>query len=159
MQLQTAKDKRGALLVAKFGAVLFFLFLTVGVVSCGNATGQIVPSTPVATITISFNGNNGSPTPPLKDYYCGGWATDTTPAFNASGVVNVFGKLTHIVDGNPVGVGNATAVATIIWPDNTSQTMSTTTTSDGLAVFSIMLKPSALNHIVLIQIVFIYTDS
>lgn len=156
MQLQTAKNKRSVLLIAKVAAVLLFLFLTVGTVACGSTTGQIVPSTPVATITISFNGNNGSPTPPLKDYYCGGWATDTTPAFNVSGTVNVYGKLTRLVDGNPVGVSNATAIATIIWPDNTTQSMSATTTNDGLAVFSIMLKPPALNHIVLIQIVFTF---
>lgn len=159
MQLQTVKQKRNLLLIAKAAAVLLFLFLTVGIVACGSGTGQNVPAAPAATVTISFNGNNGSPTPPLKDYYCGGWATDATTAFNVNGVVNVYGKLTHLVDGNPVGVGNATAIATILWPDSTTQTMSATTTSDGLAVFSIMLKPSALNHIVLIQIVFTFADT
>ncbi|HEX6110417.1 MAG TPA: hypothetical protein VFZ02_13470, partial [Ktedonobacteraceae bacterium] len=52
------------------------------------------------------------------------------------------------------GVKDATAVAIIQWPDGTTDTMSVTTTSDGLAVFPVAIKASALNKLVTIMISF-----
>ena len=72
--------------------------------------------------------------------------------------VSVFGKFTKIIDGNPEGVGGATATAQILWPDGTSDTMTTTTTSDGLAVFPVAIKPSAINKLVTINIEFTLTS-
>jgi hypothetical protein len=140
----------------KSGAILFLLFLSILVAACSsnNSGSQVNLGTPVATITINLGQGIASPTPPLKDYYCGGWATDTTPLYKPASVVSVYGKFTHNVDGNPEGVGGATATATILWPDNTTDTMTVTTTSDGLAVFPITIKPSALYKEVLIQITF-----
>ncbi len=156
MQLQPPEKNTTLSLYLKYAAILFLLFLSILVVACSstNSNSQVNLGTPVATITINLGQVIGSPTPALKDYYCGGWATDTTPLYNPAGVVSVYGKFTHNVDGNPKGVGGATATATIRWPDNTTDAMSATTTSDGLAVFPIAIKPSALYKEVLIQITF-----
>jgi hypothetical protein len=156
MQLQQPEKNPSLSLYLKSAAILFLLFLSILVVACSsnNSGSQVNLGTPVATITINLGQGIASPTPPLKDYYCGGWATDTTPLYKPTSVVSVYGKFTHNVDGNPQGVGGATATATILWPDSTTDTMTVTTTSDGLAVFPIGIKPSALNKEVLIQITF-----
>jgi len=132
---------------------LFFL-LTVIVVACSSDTTQALPGTPVATLTVVFGQFNASPTPALAPYYCGGWATDTTPAYSPNSVINVYGKYTQTIEGNPVGVSGASAVATVFWPDGSTATEKTTTSSDGLAVFSITMQASAINHVVLIQMTF-----
>lgn len=156
MKLQRHEKNTTLSLYLKSSAILFLLFLSILVVACSsNSSGsQVNLGTPVATITISLGQVIGSPTPPLKDYYCGGWATNTTPQYNPTSVVSVYGKFTHNVSGNPQGVAGATATATILWPDNTTDSMTVTTTSDGLAVFPIAIKPSALYKEVLIQITF-----
>jgi len=157
MQLQRHEKNHTTLsLYLKSSAILFLLFLSILVVACSsnNSGSQVNLGTPVATITISLGQVIGSPTPPLKDYYCGGWATNTTPQYNPTSVVSVYGKFTHNVGGNPQGVAGATATATILWPDNTTDSMTVTTTSDGLAVFPIAIKPSALYKEVLVQITF-----
>jgi hypothetical protein len=141
------------------GAISFLLLLSILIVACsGNGSSQLDPGTPVVTVTINLGQIIGSPTPTLSPYYCGGWATDTSPPFSTTSVVNVFGKFTHIVKvnntENPEGVGNATATAYILWPDGTSDTLTATTTSDGLAVFPVAIKPSALNKLVTITITF-----
>lgn len=142
-------------LYLKLSAILFLLCLSILVVACsGSDSSQLDAGTPVVTVTINLGQVIGSPTPPLKDYYCGGWATDTSPAFEKTSVVNVFGKFTHIVDGNPEGVGGATATAIIHWPDGTTDTMTATTTPDGLAVFPVDIKASAIYKVVTIQITF-----
>jgi len=124
------------------------------IVSCGSATSQNAPGTPVATITISFGQFSGSPTPDLNGFYCGGWATNTTPPYSMNGIEYIYGKFTQTVQGNPVGVNHAAAVATILWPDGSTQVENATTGSDGIAVFAIPLRPSAINHLVQIQITF-----
>ena len=156
MQLQQPEKNTSLSIYLKSAAILFLLFLSILVVACSsnNSGSQVNLGTPVATITINLGQVISSPTPPLNDYYCGAWATDTTPLYNPTSVVSVYGKFTHNVDGNPQGVGGATATATILWPDNTTDTMEATTTSDGLAVFPIAIKPSALYKEVLIQITF-----
>lgn len=143
-------------LLCKCGGIGFLFFLTWIVMACGSPASQDVPGTPVATVTIVFGQSRASPTSSLLPYYCGGWATDATTPYAADGMVNVYGKFTQTdSNGNPSGIGGATATAVIDWPDNTSDTISVMTTSDGLAVFTIPLKASAINHIVLIQITFV----
>jgi hypothetical protein len=155
MQLQQPK-KNTLSLYLKFGALVFLLFLSVLIAACSSNGGsaQLNPGTPVATVTINLNQSGVSPTPTLSAYYCGGWATDTTPAFNPNSIVNVYGKFTHNVDGNPEGVGGATATATILWPDGSTSTLTATTTSDGLAVFPVAIKANSLFKEVLVGIVF-----
>jgi hypothetical protein len=142
-------------LYLKCGAILFFLMLTVLIVACGS-TSNASPAdlgNPIVTVTIQLGNNNSSPTPPLPDYSCGAWATNTSPTSSA-GSVNVYAKFVHNLNGNPEGVDNASATATVNWPDGTTDSESATTTSDGLAVFSIPLKPVAINKIVLVQVTF-----
>ena len=143
-------------IIAKLSGIgLLFVFMVI-IVACGGISNQVTPATPVATITISFGQFIGSPTPPLQGFYCGGWATDATTPYSANGVVNVFGKFVQTDNNNPVGVEGATATATILWPDGTRDTLpSVQTTKDGLAIFQVSLKASAINHIVLIQITFV----
>jgi hypothetical protein len=146
-------------LLMKYGAISFLLLLSILIVACSsNGSSQVDPGTPVATVTINLGQVIGSPTPPLKEYYCGGWATDTSPPFGSTSTVSIYGKVTHTVtvDGNsnPEGVKDATAAAIIYWPDGTTDTMSVTTTSDGLAVFSVAIKASAINKLVTIMISF-----
>jgi hypothetical protein len=154
------QDKTNSLfnLIIKCTAIFFLFSISILIVSCGsNGTGQLNPGTPVVTVTIKLGQDIGSPTPTLSPYNCGGWATDTSPSFSSTSTVSIFGKFTQIVDGNPVGIGGATATATIQWPDGTSDTMATTTTSDGLAVFPVAIKPTAINKLVTISIVFTKT--
>ncbi len=140
MQLQQPK-KNSLSLYVKFGALVFLLSLSILVVACSsNSSVQLNQGTPVATVTINLNQSGGSPTPPLKDYYCGGWATNTTPAFSPNTIVSVYGKFTHNVNGNPEGVPGATATAMVLWPDGSTDNVTATTSSDGLAVFPIALS-------------------
>jgi hypothetical protein len=143
-------------LLAKFsGVCLLFVFMVI-IVACGSTSDQVTPGIPAATVTISFGQFIGSPTSALQKVYCGGWATDATTPYSATGVVNVYGKFTQTdSNGNPEGIYGATATAIIDWPDNTSTKIIQTTTSDGLAVFTIPLNASAINRIVLIQISFV----
>ena len=138
----------------KYSARVLCLFLTMIVVACGGESGQYVPATPESTFTNVFGQNTTSPTPTLLPYYCGGWATETTPGYSEKGVVMVYGKFTHTVSGNPVGVANASALATVLWPDGSTETEQETTSGDGLAVFTVPLRPSALNHLVQVQMTF-----
>ena len=130
-------------------------------VACSDSgTSQLNPGTPVATVTIRLGQDNVSPIPTLSNYYCGGWATDTSLAYNPTSFVSVFAKFTHIVTvgniSNPEGVGGAQAAATINWPDGSPETFTTTTTSDGLAVFQIPIKANAtdINKVITINITF-----
>ena len=145
--------------IIKCSAISFLFFTSILIVACSaNGGSQIDPGTPIVTVTIKLGQDIASPTPPLSNYYCGGWATDTSPPFSSTSTVSVFGKVTHTVtvDGisNPEGVNDATAVALIQWPDGTTDTMSVTTTSDGLAVFPVAIKASAINKLVIIMISF-----
>ena len=138
----------------KCGAIALFFILSILVVSCGSSSPQGNSTDPVVTVTIHLGQISGSPTPQFPDYACGGWATNTSPPFSLSSKVNVYAKFTHTVQGNPVGVADASGSAIVLWPDGTTDTLSATTGTDGLAVFPVALKPIALNKIVLIQISF-----
>src|SRR5260370_32796718 len=142
-------------LIIKWSAISFLFLISILIVACSaNGSSQVDPGTPIATVTIKLGQDIGSPTPKQLPYYCGGWATDTSPPFSSTSTVSIFGKFTQIVDGNPVGVLGATATAIIQWPDGTSDKMTITTTSDGLAVFPVAIKPSAVNKLVTISIEF-----
>ena len=153
----SSQDKSNILfnLIVKCCAIFFLFSISILIVACSsNGTGQLNLGTPVVTVTIKLGQDAGSPTPTLSPYYCGGWASNTSPAFSTTNTVSVFGKFTKIIDGNPEGIGGATATAQILWPDGTYDTMTTTTTSDGLAVFPVAIKPSAINKLVTINIEF-----
>ena len=153
MWLHSFNSERLPLVCTCSGVVLLVLSMVL-IVSCGSDTSQHAPGTPVATITIHFGQFSGSPTPDLNGFYCGGWATNTTPRYRMNGIEYIYGKFTQTVQGNPVGVNHAAAVATILWPDGSTQVENATTGSDGIAVFAIPLRPSALNHLVQVQITF-----
>jgi hypothetical protein len=141
-------------------AATALLFILCGlVVACGSTTNnsQVDLSNQAVTATIDLNGSNSSPTPQLPDYLCGAWVTNTSPGFSPDQPdqpISIFAKFVHTVDENPVGVDGATATATILWPDQSTDTATAKTTPDGLAVISILLKPDAVNKLVLVQITF-----
>ncbi len=143
-------------LYLKSGAILLLLLLSVLVVACGSndSNNSTTLGSPAATVTIRIGDTNSSPTPPAPDYFCGAWATDTSPAFNNNMQVNIYAKYVHNVNGNPIGVGGATGTANVLWPDSTITTVTATTTSDGLAVFPVPLKASAINQLVLVTVTF-----
>lgn len=141
--------------IIKCSAISFLCLTSILIVACSsNGGSQVDPGTPIVTVTIKLGQDIASPTPALSKYYCGGWATDTSPPFTSTSTVSIYGKFTQIVDGNPVGVGGASATATVQWPDGTSDTQTATTTSDGLAVFPVLMKASAINKLVTIMIQF-----
>ena len=147
-------------LIIKCSAISFLFLISILIVACSaNGSSQVDPGTPIATVTIKLGQDIGSPTPPLNGHYCGGWATDTSPPFSSTSTVNIYGKFIQIVDGNPVGVGGASAIATVQWPDGTTDTQAATTTSDGLAVFPVLIKASAINKLVTINIQFTSTQN
>ena len=155
--MSSNQDKTNTLfnLIVKCSAISFLFFISTLIVACSsNGTSQLNSGTPFVTVTINLGQDTGSPTPTLSPFYCGGWATNTSPSFSPTSTVSIFGKFTQIVDGNPLGIEGATATATIQWPDGTSDTMTTTTTSDGLAVFPVTIKPSAIYKLVTISITF-----
>src|SRR5215467_5938090 len=129
-------------LYCKCSAILLFFTLCVLIVACGTSNNsQADPGNQFVTVTIDLNGSHGSPTPPLPDYLCGAWVTNTSPGIdpdNPNSLISVFAKFVHTVNNNPVGVDGAIATAQINWPDGTTNTATATTTSDGLAVIPVM---------------------
>ncbi|HVB73620.1 MAG TPA: hypothetical protein VNE38_08700 [Ktedonobacteraceae bacterium] len=154
MRSQLSRHKTPPSLLLKCGGIFFLFLLTVIVAACGGSGGQTIPGTPVATLTVVFGQFQASPTAPLAPYYCGGWATDTSPAYSPNSVVNIYGKFTQTISGNPVGVGGASVTATVLWPDTTNESETVKTSSDGLAVFTITIQASAINHVVLVEMTF-----
>src|SRR5436305_11128473 len=122
-------------LYLKCGAIFLLFLLSVLIVACGgngtdNSLGQ-----PAVTVTINL-GQNGSPTPPLPEYTCSAWVNNTSPGLNTP-VIGVYAKYIHNVNGNPEGIGQVQASATVNWYDGNPSTISATTTSDGLAIFPV----------------------
>lgn len=159
MRLRLWNGLRGHLgLVLKCGSVLFLFLLSVLVVACGaNSTTQ-APGDPPVTVTINLNQTFASPTPPLAEYSCGAWATESTPAYNPGAPVEVYAKFVHNVGGNPVGMAGARAHATFLWPGGTPTGVDATTTSDGLAIFTTQMQPGVLNRVVLVDVSFASAD-
>ncbi len=139
-------------------ALLFLLCAFIAACSSDGSDSQSNPSNPLTTGTIDLNGSNSSPTPPMPPYLCGAWVTNNSPAFSPDRPISVFAKFvqtnTPQDPGNPVGVDGATGTATIQWPDGSTETVTAKTTSDGLAVFPITIKPDAANKMVLVEITF-----
>ncbi len=140
-------------LYLKSGAILFLFIVSVLIVSCGSNAGADLGQ-PSVTVTINLDGS--SPTPPLPEYSCSAWVTNATPGFNTTGVVPVYAKFVHNVNGNPEGIGGATAVAQAQWYDGSTTTVSATTTSDGLAVFPIFVgnRSADLNKFTIVTVTF-----
>jgi hypothetical protein len=164
MRLQSLEQlkKRASLsLYLKCGVILLLFALSVLIVACSSTTPSNTSlGNPQVTVTINLNQKASSPTPPLPAYTCGAWVTNTTPAYNTNSVVEVYAKFIHNVDNNPVGIGGASAVATVMWPDSTTNTLSATTTSDGLAVFPVSTKSAAfaIGKVVLVTVTFTSND-
>ncbi|MBV9258822.1 MAG: hypothetical protein JO215_12480 [Ktedonobacteraceae bacterium] len=133
------------------------ILLSVLVVACGGGAGANGANLgdPQATMTIQIGGNQGSPTPALPGEWCGAWVTNPTPSYG-TGTIAVYAKFTKNVNGNPAGIGGATATAHVMWTPGDIETYSATTTSDGLAVFTISAanKSYAVNTITLVTVTF-----
>ncbi len=157
-QADTSRTNKLTLsLYLKCMAALVLLLLSVLVVACGGSNTQASVTNPAVTVTINLGNNNASPLPTLTPYSCGAWATNTSPAYNATSTVAVYAKYIHNVDGNPEGIDAASATAVIHWGDGTADTLTTNTTSDGLAVFNFdaSAKGSAIGKLTLVTITFI----
>jgi hypothetical protein len=145
-------------LAVKCGSAILLLLISALVVACGPNNNAAVPNSPPVTMTINLNQIFASPTAALAPYSCGAWATQTTVAYSPNAVVGVYAKFVQNVNGNPVGMGNASAVAIVYWPNGATSRITETTTSDGLAVFQVPLQAGALGGIVLVEVDFTSSD-
>ena len=143
-------------LYIKCGAILLLFILSVLVVACGGSANDTSLGQPDVTVTINLDQSNSSPTPPLPDYSCSAWVTNTTPGINTAGSIGVYAKFVHNVNGNPEGVNQASAVATVLWFDGNTVNVTATTTSDGLAIFpvSIANRSADLNKFTMVTVRF-----
>ena len=143
-------------LYLKCGAIFSLFTFSVLIVACGGTATNANLGQPAVTVTINLNQSNGSPTPPLPEYTCSAWVTNTTPNINGTGIIGIYAKFVHNVNGNPEGVFPATGQANVLWPDGNPTAVSASTTSDGLAVFpvSIANRSADINRIVLVTVSF-----
>jgi hypothetical protein len=139
--------------------VIFLLLLTSFVgVACGQTGPDTTTTTsgpPPATVTIQFNKDlTALPTQP--PYVCAAWITNTSPAFVPGSTIPVYAHFIHLVNGNPQGVPNATAQATVLFANGARTALQATTGSDGLAVFSFQLPndPGIANRNNLVTVTF-----
>ena len=139
----------------KCGAIFLLFLLSVLIVACGSNASNTNLGQPAVTVTINLDQSNGSPTPPLPEYSCSAWTTNTSPGINTP-TIGVYAKFVHNVNGNPQGVYPASGTATVLWPDGNTVNVSANTTSDGLAVFpvSIANRAADLNRLVLVTVAF-----
>ncbi len=158
MRLQFWKQRQpgaSSSLYLKCASIFVLFLLSMLIAACGNnGNSQANPAGPDVTVTIRLGQSDNSPTPPLPAYNCGAWTTNTSPAYSTNLAVNIFAKYVHNVGGNPVGVPNANATASVLWPDGSIDNIPATTSQDGLAVFSVVVKPVGLNKVVLITVAF-----
>ena len=157
MRLQSWKQwtKNAPLsLYLKCGAMLLLFLFSVLIVACGGTPTNANLGQPEVTVTINLGQNDSSPTPPLPEYTCSAWVTNTTPGIGAS-TIGVYAKFVHNVNGNPEGVYPAQGTATVLWPDG-NVNVTANTTSDGLAIFpvSVANKFADLYKIILVTIAF-----
>ncbi|MBO0781730.1 MAG: hypothetical protein J2P37_23165 [Ktedonobacteraceae bacterium] len=127
--------------------VILFLFSILMVACAGGANGTANLNDPPVTVTINL-GKKGTAAAQPKEYTCGAWATNTSPAINNVQQVGVYAKYVHTVNGNPEGVSGASAVATVHWPDGSTMNVpakTNVTTGDGLAVFAIPIEAQKTN--------------
>ena len=148
-------------LYAKCGAIFLLLVLSVLIVACGGgaeaSTTPVNLNGPVVTVTIKMGNSRISPTPTLPPYWCGAWPAQSTPSFNKGKTkVIIYAKFVQNNNGNPLGVDGATANATFQWGDGTAETLTSTTGTDGLAMFtaSTTNHDNALNKVSLVTVAF-----
>lgn len=159
MSSQSWKLFRGRLvLLLKFGSVLLLFLVSVLIVACGGTSSTAGLGSPPVTLTINLNRTFASPTPTMPPYTCAAWATQSSPAYYQSSVVQVYAKYVQNVNGNPVGMNGAHAQATVLWPAGAPTTFTVDTLSDGLAVFQVPLQPSAVGHETLVEVSFTSQD-
>ncbi len=139
----------------KCGAILLFFLFSVLIVACGGTPTDANLGQPQVTVTINLGQGNGSPTPPLPEYTCSAWVTNTNPGLNSSSPLGIFAKYVHNVNGNPEGVYPAQGTATVLWPDG-NVNVTANTTPDGLAIFPVSTanKSADLYKIILVTIAF-----
>lgn len=139
----------------KCGAILLLFLFSVLIVACGGTATNANIDQPDVTVTINLDQDNGSPTPPLPEYTCSAWVTNTSPGINNSSTIGVYAKFVHNVNGNPEGVYPAQGTATVLWPDG-NVNVTANTTSDGLAIFPVSTanRSADLNKIILVTIAF-----
>jgi hypothetical protein len=135
-----------------------FSLLVFSVILAACDTGSTTTTNlgePQVTVTIHFN-NNVSLVPTVAPYLCGAWITNTTPAFKPGDKIPVYAHFIHLVHGNPIGVGGASAQANVEWADGDSNRESAMTTTDGLAVFyfTIPNRPNMVNRNNLVTVSF-----
>src|SRR6266567_4649910 len=127
----------------KCGAIFILFLLSVLIVACGSNASNTNLGQPAVTVTINLDQSNGSPTPPLPEYSCSAWTTNTSPGINTP-TIGVYAKFVHNVNGNPEGVYPASGTATVLWPDGNTVNVSANTTPDGLAVFPVSIATERL---------------
>ncbi len=134
----------------KCGAIFILFLLSVLIVACGSNASNTNLGQPAVTVTINLDQSNGSPTPPLPEYSCSAWTTNTSPGINTP-TIGVYAKFVHNVNGNPQGVYPASGTATVLWPDG-----NTVNVSARLAVFPVSTanRSADLNKIVLVTVAF-----
>ncbi|MDQ6659582.1 MAG: hypothetical protein M3Z24_01295 [Chloroflexota bacterium] len=153
--LQHLKTNFSVSLSVKCGAIFLLFVLSVLIVACGGSANSTDLGNPPVTVTIDL-GNSGSPPPTPIPYSCNTWITNETPGPGVS-TIGVYAKFTHLVDGNPQGVGGASGVATVQWPDGNPDMVKATTTNDGLAVFSVSTANRAADLNKLVRVVVSFT--
>jgi hypothetical protein len=150
----------------KCSVVLFLLIISLAVEACSSAssnTGTTITNlgAPPVTVTIQFD-HNLTALPTQPPYLCGAWLTNTSPNFIPGSIIPVYAKFVHLVNGNPQGVANATAIATLHLANGTLPTTltATTTGTDGLAIFSFTLPndPNIANRNNLVSVSFTGPD-
>ncbi len=145
-------------LYLKYGAILLLLLMSFIVVACSTDTDTTATNlgAPPVTVTVQFD-NDLTALPTQAPYLCGAWITNTSPAFIPGSTIPVYAKFVHIVNGNPQGVGGATAQATLYLGNGAVTPLTTTATGpDGLAVFSFQLPndPNIANRNNLVTVTF-----
>jgi hypothetical protein len=158
MRLQMWKQWKTTIslsLSLKCGAILLLFLFSVLIVACGGTATNANIDQPDVTVTINLGQDNGSPTPPLPEYTCSAWVTNTSPGINNSSTIGVYAKFVHNVNGNPEGVYPAQGTATVLWPDG-NVNVTANTTSDGLVIFPVSTanRSADLNKIILVTIAF-----
>ncbi len=137
MESQAAQHKgiyQSQSLLRKYAIFVPLFLLSMLFAACGTTT-QTVTTNPVPTTTIHLQTQSGPSSSPFPAYSCGAWATNTSPMYSNQPIA-IYAKYTQNVDGNPQGIGGATATATLYWGDGAVDTLTETTTGDGLAVFT-----------------------
>jgi hypothetical protein len=145
-------------LALKCGLVALFFVLSALLVACSNGpttSNAILAAAPTPTLSIQMGNGDLSPTPTPLAYTCGAWTPQPSTPMGTDHI-GVYAKFTTLVNGNPQGVDNATATASVHWPNGTTDTLTAQTTFDGLAVFTVQIgnHTDAINKIVLVTIHF-----